>query len=152
MSKNNILSIINSCRNLVSKISEVSRKKEIKQIEKPFCKGRHLLIDARNVPDETLRNSKKVMKALCESIEIAGANILTTTRHDFGLNSPPGYAMVVALDESHCSIHTYADLGLMAIDFFTCSTTDPEIVFKNFIDRIDIGTDFSTQIVSRFTH
>ena len=40
--------------------------------------------------------------------------------------SPPGFAAVVLIDESHITAHCYADRGLLAIDCFTCGDTDPE--------------------------
>lgn len=42
-----------------------------------------------------------------------------------GTVSPPGFAAVVLLDESHVSAHCYSELGWLAIDCFTCGTTDP---------------------------
>ena len=47
-------------------------------------------------------------------------NVISQVRYQFGHNSPPGFTAVVVLDESHCSCHTYADLGLIALDVFTC--------------------------------
>jgi S-adenosylmethionine/arginine decarboxylase-like enzyme len=38
-----------------------------------------------------------------------------------GFLSPPGYTAVVLLDESHISVHCYADEGLIAFDCFTCA-------------------------------
>lgn len=37
-----------------------------------------------------------------------------------GSSSPPGFAAVFLLDESHCSAHCYSDLGMLAIDVFSC--------------------------------
>ena len=34
--------------------------------------------------------------------------------------TPPGFASVCLLDESHVSSHCYSDDGLLAIDIFTC--------------------------------
>ena len=53
------------------------------------------------------------------------------------------------LDESHCSVHTYADLGLLAMDIFTCGDTNPMEIWENLsrklgIDRADL------RMVSRF--
>lgn len=42
--------------------------------------------------------------------------------------SPPGFAAVVLIDESHVSAHSYADRGLLAVDCFTCGATDPDAV------------------------
>ena len=45
-----------------------------------------------------------------------------------GTVSPPGFAAVVLIDESHVSAHSYADRGLLAVDCFTCGATDPDVV------------------------
>ena len=34
--------------------------------------------------------------------------------------SPPGFTSVMLLDESHASAHCYSEMGLLAIDCFTC--------------------------------
>tara|TARA_B100001250_G_scaffold211283_1_gene181276 strand:+ start:793 stop:1140 length:348 start_codon:yes stop_codon:yes gene_type:complete len=49
-----------------------------------------------------------------------------------GEHSPPGFAAVVLIDESHVSAHCYSDRGWLAIDAFTCGDHDPE----NIIDII----------------
>ena len=45
-----------------------------------------------------------------------------------GNTSPPGFAAVVLIDESHIPAHCYADRGLLAVDCFTCGDTDPELI------------------------
>lgn len=42
-----------------------------------------------------------------------------------GRESPPGFAAVVLIDESHVSAHCYSESGLLAIDIFTCGENDP---------------------------
>jgi len=42
-----------------------------------------------------------------------------------GSTSPPGFAAVVLIDESHVTAHHYADRGMLALDCFTCGDTDP---------------------------
>jgi len=49
-----------------------------------------------------------------------------------GVISPPGFAAVVLLDESHLSAHCYSEKGWLAIDCFTCGGTDA----KSIIDEI----------------
>ena len=86
-------------------------------------KGRHLLVDCRNVAREVCLNDKLVLNAMARAAERAGATVVSQVRYKFGQDSPPGFAAVVMLDESHCSAHSYADLGLIAMDMFTCGTT-----------------------------
>ena len=42
------------------------------------------------------------------------------------------------LDESHCSVHTYADLGLIAMDIFTCGNTNPRDVWARLQEDLSI--------------
>jgi S-adenosylmethionine decarboxylase len=43
-----------------------------------------------------------------------------------GSTSPPGFAAVVLIDESHITAHHYADRGMLALDCFTCGESDPD--------------------------
>jgi S-adenosylmethionine decarboxylase len=53
-----------------------------------------------------------------------------------GSTSPPGFAAVVLIDESHITAHCYADRGLLAIDCFTCGETDPNAIASYLHDRL----------------
>lgn len=112
-------------------------------------KGQHLLVDCRNVSRDICLNDKLVMDVMARAAEKAGANVVSQIRYKFGVDSPPGFTAVVMLDESHCSAHTYADLGLIAMDVFTCGTTDPAKVLEFIREEIDLG-DVSIQFVHRF--
>jgi S-adenosylmethionine/arginine decarboxylase-like enzyme len=41
-----------------------------------------------------------------------------------------GFTSVVLLDESHITAHAYTKRGLLALDVFTCGSTNPEIVAR----------------------
>ena len=70
----------------------------------------------------------------------AGATVISQVRYHFGHNSPPGFTAVVLLDESHVSAHCYADTGQIALDVFTCGTTEPKDVLRYIREEIDLGT------------
>lgn len=114
-----------------------------------MAKGKHLLIDCRNVPRETCLNDSGVLAAMARAATRAGANVISQVRYRFGQDSPPGFTAVVLLDESHCSAHTYADLGLVALDLFTCGNTDPFDVLRYLQDDLDLG-EIVVRQVSRF--
>ena len=86
---------------------------------------------------------------MARAAELAGAQVISQVRHKFGRDSPPGFTAVVVLDESHCSAHTYADLGLIAMDVFTCGHTDPREVLRNIRDELDLG-EVSIREMPRF--
>jgi|SRR3989304_2197806 len=102
-------------------------------------KGRHLLIDCRNVSREVCLDDKGMVEAMANAASRAGATVISQVRYHFGHNSPPGFAALIMLDESHCSAHTYADLGLIAMDIFTCGKTDPNNVLTFLRENIDLG-------------
>jgi len=112
-------------------------------------KGKHLLIDCRDVPREVCLNDEAMLEAMARAARRAGATVISQVRYRFGHNSPAGFTAVVVLDESHCSAHTYADLGLVALDIFTCGRTDPADVLKYLQREIDLGT-VSIREVPRF--
>ena len=112
-------------------------------------KGKHLLIDCRNVRREVCLDDRAFLGAMARAAELAGAQVVSQIRYKFGHDSPPGFAAVVMLDESHCSAHTYADLGLIAMDVFTCGDTDPRDVLSHLRKEIGLG-DVSIREMPRF--
>jgi len=102
-------------------------------------KGKHLLIDCRNVSRESCLDDKAMLSAMAKASEKAGASVISQVRYHFGHNSPPGFTGIVLLDESHCSAHTYADQGLIALDIFTCGNTDPHQILKYIQEELDLG-------------
>ena len=112
-------------------------------------KGKHLLIDCRNVAKEVCLDDKGLLDAMATAAEKAGATVVSQIRYKFGHGSPPGFTAVVMLDESHCSAHTYADEGLVALDVFTCGDTEPLDVLNYILEDVDLG-DVSFVEAGRF--
>ena len=73
-----------------------------------------------------------------------------------GSQSPPGFAAVVLLDESHVSAHCYYGKGLLAIDAFTCGGTDPSAMVADLKTVLDSEIPdlvlMQEQKVNRFLH
>jgi len=101
--------------------------------------GKHLLVDCRNVARDVCLDDRGMLNAMAYAAERAGATVISQVRYHFGHNSPPGFTCVVVLDESHCSAHTYADEGLIALDVFTCGSTEPRQVLEYLRDQINLG-------------
>jgi S-adenosylmethionine decarboxylase len=112
-------------------------------------KGKHLLIDCCHVARELCLDDKRILNVMARAAERAGATVVSQVRYKFGSESPPGFTSVVLLDESHCSAHTYADLGLIAMDIFTCGTTEPREVLRYIREEVDLG-DVSIRECTRF--
>ncbi|MFH1845848.1 MAG: adenosylmethionine decarboxylase [bacterium] len=103
-------------------------------------KGQHLLIDCHTVSRDVCLDDKRFLSVMARAAERAGANVINQVRYRFGADSPPGFTAFLLLDESHCSVHTYAEEGLVALDIFTCGGTDPLVLFRFINDEIDLGT------------
>jgi len=114
-----------------------------------MAKGTHLLVDCNNVPENVCLNDKYFLDNLAWAVSTAGATIINQMRYKFGSDSPPGFAIVVMLDESHCSAHSYAEERRLALDIFTCGKTDPMDVFSLLNAVVNLGT-YTIKIVERF--
>lgn len=112
-------------------------------------KGNHLLVDCRGVSRQNCLNDEAMLNALAQAAADAGATVISSVRYHFGHDSPPGFTLAVLLDESHCTAHSYADLGLLAIDIFTCGQTKPEDILALLAREIDLG-EVKTRMVERF--
>lgn len=112
-------------------------------------KGKHLLVDCCEVPREVCLDDQGFLQAMARAAEKAGATVISQVRYRFGEESPPGFAAVVLLDESHCSAHSYADLGLIAIDVFTCGKADPRALLRFICEEIDLGK-YTVREIGRF--
>lgn len=112
-------------------------------------KGRHLLIDCRGVSRDVCLDDALFLDSMARAARRAGATVISQVRYQFGHNSPPGFAAVIMLDESHCSAHSYADLGLIALDVFTCGDTDPRDILRYLRQEIPLG-QVTVQQVARF--
>ena len=112
-------------------------------------KGQHLLADCRNVSQKLCLDDQLVLEVMARAAQRAGSKVISQIRYKFGEDSPPGFAAIVMLDESHCSAHTYAEEGLIAMDIFTCGGTDPREVFRYIREELDLG-DVSIKEFARF--
>jgi len=108
-------------------------------MNKTNCLGKHLIVDCNNVKTDVCLDDKKMLESLVEAAKEAGSTVINSCRYHFGHNSPSGFACIVMLDESHCSAHSYADRGLLAIDIFTCGKTDPKKLFDILLTKIDLS-------------
>jgi len=104
--------------------------------DKP-SQGAHVFIDYTNAvfEDETAYNW--LFSLMREAVEQSPAKEVHAHLAPFdGSTSPPGFAAVVLIDESHITAHCYADSGLLAIDCFTCGATDPATIATYLHDRL----------------
>ena len=97
--------------------------------------GKHLLLDLKECNPELLDNLDYVRKAMLLAVEKVGASVVGETFHRF---KPHGVTGVLAIAESHLSVHTWPEYAYAAADIFTCgSSVDPELAAQVLIDRLE---------------
>ena len=96
--------------------------------------GKHVYVDYVGFqPDQSSKEGRWILKTLQNAVKKCGIREVHSHVEIFdGEHSPPGFAAVVLIDESHVSAHCYSDRGWLAIDAFTCGDHDPE----NIVDII----------------
>lgn len=89
--------------------------------------GAHVFLDYTHADFQDEAAYHWLFSLMREAVEQSPAKEVHAHLAPFdGSTSPPGFAAVVLIDESHISAHCYADRGLLAIDCFTCGETDPD--------------------------
>jgi len=80
--------------------------------------GKHLILELKQCDKTLLNDIDYVKDSMMEAARTIGATILDETFHKF---SPLGVTGVVAIAESHLTIHTWPEYSYAAIDIFSCS-------------------------------
>jgi S-adenosylmethionine decarboxylase len=79
--------------------------------------GKHIIADLYGVSDELLSDEGRV-RAIVE--EVIKETRLTKLRSVYRKFNPGGVTGIALLGESHISIHTWPEYGLVNLDIFTC--------------------------------
>ncbi len=84
--------------------------------------GRHLIADVKSPEGEGVRDAEGLMKILGGALAEGGFHCLESVVHRF---EGGGFTGVILLAESHAAVHTYPELGYLALDIFTCGPKNP---------------------------
>ncbi len=99
--------------------------------------GSHVLLDYVNYHKSPEGGGEWVLRVLRECVRESGVREVHSHVEIFdGSQSPPGFAAVVLIDESHVTAHCYSERGLLAIDVFTCGDSDADMVADLVHDRL----------------
>jgi S-adenosylmethionine decarboxylase len=91
----------------------------------------HYLIELSQVDESYLNDTDHIETALLDSVKNSDATYLNHTIHKF---EPHGVTGMVAIAESHVSVHTWPEHGFLAFDVCTCGKKEIALqVVQNFI-------------------
>jgi len=85
--------------------------------------GNHILLECYGCDAELLKNEIKMEQILTDAAKNAHASVLHTYFHKF--EQGEGITGIIALAESHISVHTWPEHNYMAIDVFMCGDCNP---------------------------
>ncbi|MBI31365.1 MAG: adenosylmethionine decarboxylase [Euryarchaeota archaeon] len=131
---------------------------ESSSITNPHSHGKHVYVDYVDFqPLGQSEDGQWILQILQNAVETCGIREVHAHVEVFdGDVSPPGFAAVVLIDESHVSAHCYSDRGWLAIDAFTCGDHDPEkivdIIHEKLISASPNITQLRRDSVKRFLH
>mgnify|MGYP001193508897 FL=1 len=97
------------------------------------AKGRHVTLDYTGFSGE----GQWMLTVLQNAVERSNVRQVHSHVSEFdGTESPPGFAAVVLIDESHVSAHCYAEDEILAVDCFTCGDADPNLIANDIHDQL----------------
>jgi S-adenosylmethionine decarboxylase len=99
----------------------------------PAAGGHHLLADFWVGDADPLRWTETWEALLPEACRAAGATVLGARFHQF---QPAGVTGIVLLAESHASVHTWPEAGLVTLDVFTCGALDAAAIVETIRHRL----------------
>ncbi len=110
---------------------------------------RHLLVDLADCPPERLRDEPLIRESMLAAAHEAGATVVDHTFHRFAGGGVTG---VVAVQESHLTIHTWPEHGYAAVDAFLCGAAmRPRAAAELLARRLEAGRVHVTEQL-RGTH
>lgn len=97
-------------------------------------RGSHITIDFMGAThDNPTVFGNAIFQILKDSLKLATCHEVHSHLEILEGNTPSGFTCVVLLDESHMTAHSYSELGLLAIDVFTCGNSNP-LLMANYIE------------------
>jgi len=95
--------------------------------------GRHIIAELHGCDPGLLTDLDRAIEILREAVRVSGATYLGEFHRVF--EPWGGFTAIVALAESHISIHTWPEYRYAALDIFTCGeTADPWRAYEYIVD------------------
>jgi spermidine synthase len=93
----------------------------------------HVIGDLWDCPPQVLRDEQHVREAMLAAARESGATVVDQTFHRF---DGGGISGVVAVKESHLTVHTWPERGYAAVDVFLCGQPDPYEALRLLAERL----------------
>lgn len=83
--------------------------------------GYHILLDFYGCDAEIINDVDFLRRLGYEAARVARLNVIGENHHQF---SPQGVTVVLMIEESHISFHSWPEHHFLAVDLFTCGSVE----------------------------
>jgi S-adenosylmethionine decarboxylase proenzyme len=118
---------------------------QIAQGEEHQPAGQHLLVDLKNVDADFLNSEERLANAMVDVVKEGGLTLLSYHCHAL---IPSGVSCVGVLLESHISLQTWPEEGVITVDLFTCGSAPLIPVIPKIVELFGIGEN----VLSQWSH
>lgn len=102
-------------------------------------------VDARCPADSAVHDLAALTATAKAAISAGSGHVLGSAHHVF----PNGaITLVLILAESHLSVHTWPEEGLVAIDLFSCGAIDADAVITHLVSALGLA-DITSRVLPR---
>lgn len=106
--------------------------------------GQHYIVEASGCDPDIISSVSRVEDILVRAAELAGVQIWSISFHRF---QPHGVSGVVVISESHLSVHTWPEVGYVALDIYTCGKeAKPEVAVEYALEQFKATSVHVTEI------
>ncbi|MCK4918617.1 MAG: adenosylmethionine decarboxylase [Candidatus Pacebacteria bacterium] len=103
-------------------------------MKKNITTGLHILGEVFTKENSTLTDLPFIKNKILKLIEEIGLSNVGFTAHEF---AGGGFTLIIALAESHFSIHTWPEMNYATLDVFVCNIDkDNTLLAKMFFNRV----------------
>ena len=115
----------------------------LEEEEKMSPKGFHFIVEASGC-GPVISQVDRLQEILVEAAKRANTQVWSVSFHRF---PPDGVSGVVVISESHLSIHTWPEVGYMALDIYTCGEeSKPQVAVDYVLEQIGAKQTHITEI------
>jgi S-adenosylmethionine decarboxylase len=105
--------------------------------------GKHLLLEVYDVEFSLINDAPVLQDVMIRGIKRANMTILNIFSHCF---YPQGCTVVIALEESHVSCHTWPENGCLAVDVYTCGEGNPRLIALEILKYLNSDSYYLREI------
>lgn len=109
--------------------------------------GYHILADLWGCPPTYLEEATSLKQVLHDAAREVGFNIVGESSYQF---KPSGATVVLLLESSHISAHSWPELDFIAVDIYSCSGKTKAKRAVDYLVEVLKPSDFKLKEVERF--